>query len=246
MAGTIDLAGKCALVTGAGTRVGAAVAVALGAQRMRVAVHYHGSEAGAAASCRVIEAAGGEAFSVCADLRDEVAARALVRDVVARLGGLDLLVASAANYDETPFERIAHADWHRALALNLLAPFFLVQQAAHALAERAGSVVLITCGSRHAPHKHRLPYQVSKAALHHMMRVLAVELAPGVRVNAVAPGTVLPPTELSAEQLKSLVSRIALGHVGTEAAVADAVVFLARSPFVTGTELVVDGGRALT
>lgn len=246
MSERLELVGKAALVTGAGTRVGAAIARALGAERMRVAVHHYGSSAGADATCRAIEAAGGEAFPVRADLYDEAAARALVRECSTRLGGLDLLVASAANYDEAPLASITPEAWQRALSLNLLAPFALVHEARAVLAERRGSVVLITCSSRRAPEKDRLPYQVSKAALHQLMRVLALELAPEVRVNAVAPGTVLPPSSLSEQEVQALASRIPLGHVGTAEAIAEAVVHLARSPFITGSELLVDGGRALS
>lgn len=246
MSERLELLGKAALVTGAGTRVGAAIARALGAERMRVAVHHHASSAGADATCRAIKKAGGEAFPVRADLYDEAAARALVRESATRLGGLDLLVASAANYDETPLASITPEAWQRSLSLNLLAPFALVHEARALLAERRGSVVLITCSSRSAPEKHRLPYQVSKAALHQLMRVLALELAPEVRVNAVAPGTVLPPSSLSEQEVQALASRIPLGHVGTAEAIAAAVVHLARSPFITGSELLVDGGRALS
>jgi pteridine reductase len=104
--------------------------------------------------------------------------------------------------------------------------------------------VFVTCISRLAPYRDYLVYQASKAALHQAMRVLALELAPHVRVNAVAPGTVLPPPGMSEQAVAALVKDIPLGRVGSAQAVARAVVQLARSPFVTGTELVVDGGVA--
>jgi pteridine reductase len=105
--------------------------------------------------------------------------------------------------------------------------------------------VLVTCVSRLAPYRDYLPYEVSKAALYHLMRLLALELAPEVRVNAVAPGSVLPPEGWEREQLDALVERIPLGRVGRASDVADAVVHLARADWITGTEIVVDGGRSL-
>ncbi|MDW8363266.1 MAG: SDR family oxidoreductase, partial [Myxococcales bacterium] len=103
----------------------------------------------------------------------------------------------------------------------------------------------ITCASVVRPLRGHLPYVVSKGGLSHLTRTLAVELAPLVRVNAVAPGTVLPPPGYSKEQVERLAVRTALGRIGTPEDVADAVVFLADAPFVTGTEIVVDGGASL-
>jgi pteridine reductase len=243
---SIDLRGKRALVTGAGTRVGAAIARALGEQRMRVAVHYFGSRVGAEETCRAIEHAGGEACALQADLRDADAVPGLVDAALAALGGLDLLVPSAANFEPIAFARIDAAAWQRALALNLLAPCTLAQSAALALARARGSIVFVTCNARHSPYPGYLAYQASKAALHQAMRVLALELAPDVRVNAVAPGTVLPPVAASATSVAQLLEKIPMGRVGGAQAVAQAVVYLARAGFVTGTELVVDGGRSLT
>jgi pteridine reductase len=241
----IDLTGKCALVTGAGTRVGAEIASALGGLRMRVAVHYHSSLDGAQSICRAIEQAGGQGVPIQADLSEPGQSERLVDETLAALGQLDLLVPSAANYERVAMATIERAHFARALDLNLVAPFQLVQRAAPALRATRGSVVLITDAGRLAPYRDFLPYEVSKAALHQMMRVLALELAPDVRVNAVAPGTVLPPTNMSSAELAALAARIPLGRFGGASSVAEAVVYLARAGFVTGTELMVDGGRAL-
>lgn len=240
-----ELSGKVALVTGAGTRVGAEIARALGAERMRVAVHHHGSVAGAGATCAAIEAAGGEAWAVQADLYDEAAARELVDRTLTHFGQLDLLVPSAANFDRVPLADIERSHFARAFELNLLAPFTLVQRVLPALRASQGSIVLITDISRAVPLRDYLPYEASKAALHQMMRVLALDLAPHVRVNAVAPGTVLPPPDLSESQVAELVAQIPLRRTGGASSVAEAVVYLAKATFVTGTELAVDGGRGL-
>jgi pteridine reductase len=245
-----DLEGKRALVTGAARRVGAEIARSLGAERMSVAVHYNASATEAEATCAAIRAAGGKAHALAADLFDRAQAAALVDQAVAALGGLDLLVLSAANFDRVEFDQIEFGghgagSWDNSLALNLTAPALMAQRAAAALRASRGSIVLITCVSRLAPYRHYLPYEVSKAAAHQLMRLLALELAPEVRVNAVAPGTVLPPDELGAEKVRQLEGRIPLRRVGSAADVARAVVYLASADWVTGEELVVDGGRSL-
>ena len=239
------LRGKRALVTGAGQRVGQAIALALGAQGMHVAVHYRESRVGAEQTAEQIRKSGGRAVLVAADLTSRDEARRLIDDSVAALGGLDVLVASAAN-----FERVALADvddqaWDRSLDLNLASPFALVQQAVPALRAAQGSVVFITCSSATVPMRNYLPYVVSKGALKHLMKTLALELAPEIRVNAVAPGTVMPPTSYDATAIARLSRAIPLAHVGSPEDIARAVVFLAGSPFITGHELAVDGGRSV-
>jgi len=243
---SVDLAGKVALVTGAGRRVGAAIACALGEAGMRVAVHHHGSAAGAAEVCEQIAAAGGEGWAVAADLDDRKAARHLVDRTIEHFAGLDLLVLSAASFEATPLDTLDDAAWDRVLNLNLGAPFAMAQRATEALRAARGSLVFIGCTSRRAPFRDYLPYQVAKAGIHQMMRALSLQLAPEVRVNAVAPGSVLPPDEFDDSQLDALRRSIPLGRLGSAADVARAVLHLARSPFITGQELVVDGGRTLT
>jgi pteridine reductase len=240
-----DLRGRSALVTGAGARVGRAIAVALGRAGMRVGVHHHTSVAGAAETCRQIAAAGGTAVPFQADLRDRTAARRLVDDAVRAFGGLDLLVPSAAGYERLAFSAVDDAAWDEMLELNLTAPFVLAARAAPELARARGSIVFITCTSATAPYKNHLPYVVSKGALRQLTRALALELAPDVRVNAVAPGTVMPPPGMGAESVARLEKRIPLRRTGTPEDVANAVVYLASAPFVTGEELRVDGGRTL-
>lgn len=241
----IDLAGKRALVTGGGRRLGAEIAIALGALGVQVAVHYQSSRGGAEQVCERILRDGGRALALQADLRDREQARRLVDEACERLGGLDLLVLSAALFEPQGLAAAADRVWDDTLALNLTAPQVMAERAAGALREARGSIVLVTCTSRLAPYRGYLAYQVSKAALHQLMRLLALELAPDVRVNAVAPGSVLPPDGWSAEQVAELTRRIPLRRIGQARDVADAVIHLARSPWITGSEIVVDGGRTL-
>jgi pteridine reductase len=240
-----DLRDKRALVTGAGRRLGSAISRALGAEGMRLVLHFRESRVGAEETAARVVELGGKAELVGGDLADRREARRVVDESLGRLRGLDLLVLSAARFERVDWSDVDDAAWDRTLALNLTAPWVMVQRAAPALAESRGSVVFLTCTSATTPFNHHLPYVVSKGALRHLMRTLALELAPRVRVNAVAPGTVLPPEGTSEEELERLVTRIPLGHQGDPEDVARAVVFLAKSDFVTGHEIVVDGGRTV-
>lgn len=233
-----------ALVTGAGRRVGRAIAIALGEAGMRVGVHYHSSRAGAEETARAIEDAGGEALLFSADLSDRDRARELADHAVEALGGLDLLVASAASFERVEFDAIDDAAFDRSIGLNLASPFALAHRLTPALRQSRGSMVFVTCTSATAPYRNYLPYVVAKGALRHLMRTLAVELAPDVRVNAVAPGTVLPPDTTAPEAVARLIRKVPLARKGEPEDVARAVLFLAQSPFVTGEEILVDGGEA--
>lgn len=241
----IDLNGKRALVTGAGVRVGAAIATELSRRGMTVALHYHSSDAGARETAKAIEAAGGQAALFQADLSDPSAAAALARRVTADLGGLEVLVPSAANFENVALDDIDDGHWERALMLNLRAPFELARAAAPALRASRGAIVFITGFGTEVPYTGYLPYLASKGALRQVMRTLALELAPEVRVNAVAPGTVLPPEDMTAEATEALVSKAPLRKVGAASDVAEAVAYLASAPYVTGQQLLVDGGRSV-
>jgi pteridine reductase len=237
--------GLRALVTGAGRRLGREIALELGKAGAHVVVHYHQSGAGAEDTCRAIRDGGGQAAALSADLSRPEQARALVDHGVSLLGGLDLLVGSAANFERVSFGELDDRAFDRALSLNLAAQFALAHQAAPALRASRGSMVFITCSSATVPFRNYLPYVVSKGALRHLMKTLALELAPDVRVNAVAPGTVLPEETMPQDALERVVQRIPLGRSGSASDVAQAVLYLAGAPFVTGHELVVDGGRSV-
>lgn len=241
----LSLRGKRALVTGAGQRVGQAIALALGAEGMHVAVHYRESQQGAEQTARLIEQSGGQASLFAADLTSRDEARRLVDRALGALGGLDLVVASAASFEHVALQDVDDAAWDRSLSLNLASPFALVHRAVPALRAAQGSVVFVTCSSATVPMRGYLPYVVSKGALKHLMKTLALELAPEVRVNAVAPGTVMPPPSYDAAAISRLSRAIPLARVGSPDDIARAVVYLASSPFVTGHELAVDGGRSV-
>ncbi|MHB1224151.1 MAG: SDR family oxidoreductase [Gemmatimonadaceae bacterium] len=238
----ITLAGRAALVTGAGRRLGRAIAEALGARGMRVAVHYNGSEEGARDTARAIEAAGGSAHLIQADLLDPRAPAELVRAAAEALGGLDLVVNSAATMTRTPFGSITPEQWDQTMALNLRAPFFVAQAAAAVLAP-GGSIVNIADLAAFESWPGYLPHGISKAGVVRMTRALAGILGPTVRVNAVAPGAVLLPDDWDEASAVRLASTTPLRRLGEPRDVTEAVLYLATAPYVTGQTLIVDGGR---
>ncbi len=239
-----NFTGCVALVTGGARRLGAGIVRELHARGMCVVVHYHGSEAAAAAlRAELDEVRVGELATVAADLTAPETPQRLVTFACERFGRLDLLVNNAAVFQPTPLANLTSAGWNDTLALNLTAPVFLIQAAAPLLAEHAGSVVNVTDAYlAHAPAKH-VAYVAAKAGLAALTQALARELAPAVRVNAVAPGALLwPEPEPSAAVRDRVLARIPLGRLGTPADVARAVAWLAGEPYLTGVTLPVDGG----
>ena len=242
-----SLAGRTALVTGAGVRVGRAIALALGEAGADVAVHYHSSARPAEETAAALRALGRRASTHAADLRSPDACRDLVGAALASLGGLDLLVHSAANFHRASLAETDAALWDDAMNVNARAGMLLSREAAPALRERRGRVVVITDLIAVQPVRSYLAHGVSKAAAEGLVRALAIELAPEVSVNGVSPGTVLVPDGTTEEQEERWARRAPLKRNGDPSDVAAAVVFLCAGPaFVTGQILRVDGGKSLT
>ena len=238
-----DLAGRVALVTGAGRRVGRAIALALGARGMPVVVHFNDSRGGADETARLIVEAGGEATVEQADLADVDAAYALVDRAVAWRGTLGALVNSAAIMLRTPIAETTQDDWDRMFALNVRAPYFLSQRAAPALAAANGSIVNIADLAAFESWPAYVPHGMTKAAVVQMTRAMARALAPDVRVNAVAPGVVLLPEGWSETDAEHLRQTTPLRRLGSPEDVAHAVAYLLEARYVTGEVVRVDGGR---
>jgi pteridine reductase len=231
-----------ALVTGAGRRVGQALAVALGGRGYDIAVHYHGSRDGAEKTAASLHALGARAELFCADLLTPDAPPTLVRDVVAGMSRLDVLVNSAASMVRTPFGEVTAERWDEILALNLRAPFLLAQAAARVLPE-GGSIINIADLAAFEAWPGYIPHGVSKSGLVYLTRALARVLAPKVRVNAVAPGTVLLPEGWEKESGERLRETTPLGRLGSPSDVTQAVLYLLEASYVTGETIIVDGGR---
>jgi pteridine reductase len=236
-------AGRVALVTGAGRRVGRAIALAIGDAGLRVVVHYNGSAEGARETARLIEQSGSSASLVQADLSDPVAAERLVDETVQREGSLDVLVNSAAMMLRTPVGETSVAEWDDMFALNVRAPYFLAQRAAPALRTARGSIVNVADLAAFETWPAYVPHGMTKAAIVQMTRALAHALAPEVRVNAVAPGVVLLPDGWSEADAERLRRTTPLQRLGTPEDVASAVLYLIQAEYVTGEVITIDGGR---
>ena len=236
---------RVALVTGGAVRVGRTVSMALLEAGYDVAVHYR-SSADKAEELRALARELGRRCLPCqADLGEAEAADGLIAAVAEDFGRLDLLVNSAAGFDSHPLTEADAEIWDEVMALNVRAPHLLVRAAAPLLASSRGAVVNIVDLSAFQAWTEHPVHAVSKAALAHLTRVQARALAPEVRVNAVAPGAVLPPEDYRPERWHALATRTPLQRLGTPEDVAQAVLFLARANFVTGQVLAVDGGRLL-
>ena len=238
----MQLDGRVALVTGAGRRIGRAIAEALGGRGMHVAVHYHGSERGAEETAQAIAAAGSEPQLFRADLGAAGAAPALVNEVARTMGRLDVLVNSAAVMLRTPIGEVKEADWDAMFALNLRAPFFAAQAAAPHMAA-GGAIVNIADLAAFETWPAYVPHGISKAGVVQMTRALARVLAPRIRVNAVAPGAVLLPEEWDESAAERLARTTPLDRLGEPRDVVGAVLYLLDADYVTGQTLIVDGGR---
>ncbi len=242
-----SLDGKSALVTGAGVRVGRAIAIALAEAGADVAVHYRESTGPAQDVVREIVALGRRAVAIQADLARPADCRALVQGVTRQLGALDILVHSAANFHRVSLEETDETIWDSAMNLNARAGFLMAREAAPQLRQRRGRVVLISDFLAETPLKNYLAHSVSKAAVEGLVRALAVELAPEVSVNGVAPGTVLVPEGTSPEVAARWAAQAPMQRNGHPSDVAAAVVFLCSGPaFLTGQVVRVDGGKSLT
>ncbi len=234
---------RAALVTGAGRRIGRAIAVALGKRGLHVAVHYSSSETGARETAAEIVRAGGQATCMRGDLSQADAPAVLVDDVVRTLGRLDVLVNSAAVMLRTPIGEVTPAVWDEMFAINVRAPFFASQAAAPHLARRNGAIVNLADLAAFETWPAYVPHGITKAAVVQMTRALARALAPDVRVNAVAPGTVLLPESWSDDTGQRLAASTPLRRLGSPQDVTQAVLFLLDSDYITGETIIVDGGR---
>ena len=238
-----------ALITGAGRRVGAVIARTLHAAGYDLALHYRHSAADAAALAEALERQrAGSTLLVQAELADTAALPALVESLLAHYGRLDALVNNASAFYPTPLGEATPAQWNELFASNAQAPFFLSLAAIPALRETHGGIVNLLDIYAERPLANHPLYCMAKAALAAMTRSLALDLAPLVRVNGVAPGAVMWPSDGKPyDDQQALLARTPMQRAGTPEDVAGAVLWLLRdAPFVTGQVLRVDGGRTLS
>jgi 3-oxoacyl-[acyl-carrier protein] reductase len=239
-----------ALVTGAATGIGRAVALRLAKGGVAVAVNYSRSEAEARETLAGVEAAGVRGLLCKANVGEDAAVREMVARVVAELGGLDVLVNNAGTtrfIDHANLEAVTDEDWDQILGVNLKGTFYASRAAFPALRERGGSVVNVTSVAGIGGQGSSIPYAASKAAINVMTKSLARVFAPKVRVNSVAPGPVLTRWLAPHQQMiDRAVAMTPLKRAATPDDIADAVVFLARgTSLMTGQVVVVDGGLSM-
>ncbi|MEY2854333.1 MAG: hypothetical protein RL030_1465 [Pseudomonadota bacterium] len=242
-----SLAGKVVLITGGARRVGAAISERLHAAGASVALHYRKSaDEAVALRGRLEDRRAGSAIALQADLIDVAALPRLVESTLARFGRLDVLINNASTFYPTPLGEITPEAWDDLFGTNLRAPLFLSQAAAPALRESRGLVLNIADIHGQRPLRHHPVYSSAKAGLIMLTQSLAREMAPHVRVNAIAPGPVLFPEHGVTEEMKeSIVERTLLKRIGSPEDIARAALFFtAEAPYVTGQILAVDGGRS--
>lgn len=234
-----------ALITGAATRIGRALAVCLADEGYQVGIHYHKSQKDALQLNADLESVGHSTLLLQADLTREEEVQAMFAQIKASGKPLKVLVNSAAvmiakNLLETELEI-----WDQTLDLNLRAPWLCSRQAAHLMADGGGIIINISDSGAHRSWTGYGAYIVSKAALESLTRVLARTLAPQIRVNAIAPGLILKSEGLPDTKWNELVNRLPLKQAGDPQDIVDAMLFLIKNHHITGTTLVVDGGYQL-
>jgi NAD(P)-dependent dehydrogenase (short-subunit alcohol dehydrogenase family) len=237
---------RAALVTGAGKRIGRAIALALGADGWAVAVHYGRSREAAEEVAGEISRRGGRAVALAADLAEEAAVAALVPRAAAALGPLGCLVNNASVFENDGALTATRESWNRHLEINLRAPFLLMQHFARALpAEASGAVINILDERVWNLTPYFVSYTVSKAALWALTQSMALALAPRIRVNAIGPGPTLPSPRQSEEQFRRQQQIMPLGRGTTPEEIAAAVRFILSAPAMTGQMIALDGGQHL-
>jgi pteridine reductase len=243
----MDLKGKAALVTGAGRRLGRAIALALADRGAIVAVHYRNSRAEAEAVAAEIRHDGGRAQAFHANLENVSEIERMTAEVLAAFGRIDVLINSASIFVRKPFEEITEQDWDSNFDTNLKAPFFLSKFAGASMRQNgAGKIINLGDSAAIRPYKSFIPYSITKAGLIGLTRALAKALAPEVQVNCIALGPVMPPDHYDAAEIDRLRKLTLTKRLGTAEDVVRAVLFLCEgADFATGSTLMLEGGRML-
>lgn len=244
----MDPKGKVALITG-GARIGATVAADLAARGAGVAISYRRSQAAAQETVEAIRSAGGTAAAIEADLTQPEAAGAVVAETEKLLGRLDVLVHMVSLYERTPWDELDAASWDRHIGADARSAYLVAVAASRPMKRQGeGRIVLFSdwlAPSGRPRYKDYLLYYTAKSAVVGLAQGLALELAPRILVNAIAPGPILAPPDLSDEEDREVRRATPLGRWGGAGEIAKAVAFLVESDFVTGECIRVDGGRHL-
>jgi pteridine reductase len=235
-----------ALGTGGARRVGAAIVRSFAARGYNIVLHHGNSPDEAHALAAALEAQYQVRIVVVGeDLVDAAAPARLVQAAVTAFDALDVVVSSASVMEWRLFESVTPEDWARTEAINLRAPFFLMQAAARAMADGGVIIQIADHLANETGFPRLIPHQVTKSALHQLVRTVADRLAPRIRVNAISPGLVLAPDELGEAAMTAFLRDVPLERSGSPDDVTQAIHYLVDATYVTGTVLAVDGGRHL-
>jgi pteridine reductase len=244
----MNLRGRTALVTGAARRVGHEIALGLARRGANIVVHCNSSVADARRAVAEIRKLGVNAVAVRADQTNARQVKNAVAQAVRQLGEIDVLVASAAVYKKTPFDRLTEADWDLHIDANLKGPFLFALEIGRRMKRRnrSGKIILFADWAAIRPYADYLPYCVSKAGVICLAKSLAKALGPRVQVNAIAPGPVLLPADMTEGERRAVVNATVVKRIGGPQDIVNSVLFLVEgSDFITGHTLVVDGGRLI-
>ena len=240
------LLGKTVLITGGAKRLGRASALSLARAGADVAITFNRSAREAQHTVIDLTGLGVRAFALRCDVTSEKSVRGMVKDAVRELGGLDILVNNAANYETVEFEKLTVAQWDAIFASNTRGPFLVTREALKHLRERRGKVINMGSLGGLVPWETHAHYCSSKAALHMLTKVMAKAFAPEIAVNAVAPGMIDLAEKDAKEFMRKMARVTPMRRNGTGEEIAAAVRFFAEAPhFITGQILVVDGGLSL-
>jgi pteridine reductase len=242
------MAGKCGLITGAAHRIGAAIARRLHAAGMELILHYRNSASAAQQLMNELNAMRADSVRLLqADLHDTAAFPQLITQAAGFRGRLDLLINNASSFYPTPLAAADEAAWDDLIGSNLKAPFFLAKAAAPLLKAAGGCIINLVDIHAERPLKDHPIYSVAKAGNAMLVKSLARELGPEVRVNGVAPGAILWPEHgISAQDQQEVLERTVLKRPGTPEDIAKTLLFLVRdADYITGQIIAVDGGRTL-
>lgn len=250
---SVDLKGHVALVTGASLGIGRATAVALGRAGASVAVNYRSHDEQAEEVVQAIRDAGGQAIKIQTDVADLEAVEAMVEKTVEQFGKLDIAVSNAAYSDRELFYEADMAGFRRTIDVTMWGAFNLLRSASRQMIAQASEGVVVLVSSPHAfiPAPRSMAYNMSKAALEHMSKTAAIELAPHrIRVNMIQPGWTDTPGErkfADEETLQRAGAKIPLGRLGTSEEMAEGILFLAdpKNQYMTAANLLIDGGISL-
>jgi len=242
----VNLEGRTALVTGSALRIGRQTCLELASRGANIVINYRSSADAANQLVGEIKELGVKAVAVQADVSKSADVSRLGAEARAAFGKVDILVNNASHYPVTPIHEITEEEWDRSIDIDLKGPFLCCMEFGLPMADGdGGAIINMTDWAVFRPYKDYLPYLAAKGGIVTLTKALAVELAPNVRVNAIAPGPIQPPDYLSQEERLDSAGGTLLGRWGGPLEIARAIAFLAEADFITGVILRVDGGRLI-